>query len=364
MMGLNPFAAYGHHPFMGMPPRHQPIRTPPRRSPAPTPYALATAAVEPHVKLSETSDHYRADVTAPDGFELGNVRASREDVATLVVQGMIAKENRGLHQYATRRRAGVYSAPDEEALVGVVPAGTRVEGGAPTRSGWIALDDDEMWMIDDGALALVGRPEPSRPRAFAKRLSLPADAEVHHARAEDREDGGLSIIVPRMHRQAPAARQVPVNVKRTPPPQPAPAARVNKKPTAAAAAPAAPAPTMSAAAPKPAAAVASTKDMNAEEYKQAHKQRAASRRRDFAAELAELHGIAYEGPVLEECQASSRNVQSPTESVEEWVATADGGFTPGRARAAMNGVSLSKTDVESAQQAADDEDEELSYWGF
>merc|ERR1719502_2293636 len=72
-------------------------------------------------------------------------------------------------------------------------------------------------MLDDGSLALVSRPAPpARPSAFAKRLSVPADADLRRESTQPLgEDGGLVVTVPRLRRQ-PARQQVPM------PPRPVP----------------------------------------------------------------------------------------------------------------------------------------------
>ena len=77
-------------------------------------------------------------------------------------------------------------------------AGERLSGGAPTRTGWIELDDDESWILDDGTIALVGRPSPTRPSGFAKKVSLPSDAMLRRATSEPLGNGGLLVTVPRV----------------------------------------------------------------------------------------------------------------------------------------------------------------------
>lgn len=317
----------------------------------------AHARLEPHIDVSEKADHYLARIAAPEDHALDDVRAVLDN-GELLLQGALVKEREAEYEYMTRRRAGVFSEPHQQALVGVLPAGQHVMGNAPTNSGWIALDDDETWMLDDGSLALVGRPTPSRPIAFAKRVPLPADAELRHARSQPDGRGGLLVTVPRsLRRHAPAARRhVPVNTKRSPAPQPQPAS-TTKKPMGTTSIPSHP-PAKPEGTSKPAPTKSSTKDVSAEEYKQTHKRKAAERRRDLAEELAELHGIEYQGPVLVECDASSRNVQSPTESVEEWVATSSGGFARGHGDDSAVGMA-----VQLEQESVEEEDE-LSYWGF
>ena len=64
--------------------------------------------------------------------------------------------------------------------------------------------------------------------------------------------------------------------------------------------------------------------------------------------------------MLSEVTASSRNVQSPTEFVEEWVATSDGGFVRGDDR---NARPATKRGFVPARGDAEEENE-LAFWGF
>lgn len=364
MMHMHPFdsmfgVGHPYYPHAGM---TRPVREPPRASREHRPQrAQRQAPAEPLISLTKKADEYQATVSAPAGCSMDELRAVLEEGELVLMGDMLACEH---HQYFTRRRAGVYAEPNKQALVGVLPAGERLMGHAPTRHGWIELDDNEHWILDDGSVALVDRPAP--PTSFAKRVSLPSDAALRHARSRPDGRGGLIVTVPRVrHSEAAGARAVPVNVKRTPAPQQA-AAAAAKKPAAAPAS-GAPAP---AARPAPAAAKG---DVCAAEYKAAHKRRAAERR-GLAEELAVLQGVEYDGPVLAECDAHARNVQSPTESVEEWVATSDGGFVRGEGlvaevmreldneRAAKKRAKSPLRTVSSEQGC--DGDDDLTYWGF
>ena len=63
---------------------------------------------------------------------------------------------------------------------------------------------------------------------------------------------------------------------------------------------------------------------------------------------------------------SPRNVQSPTEPIEEWAATADGGFARGsegrKGRERARQVAAGAGDEASAAGGGDEE--ALSFWGF
>lgn len=328
MLGLSPFDMQS--PFY-----QQPIRAPPSRQESfyvdlQRPRA---ESVEPSVRKETLPDAYIIALTAPnETCTIADGRAVLEDDG-IVLKGTLVQEDSG-YEYVSRRRTGVYAEPDQRALVGMIPSGLRFEGGAPTGSGWIALNDDESWVFDDGSLALVRQPNPHPPSAFAKKLTLPADAVLRRATAQRKLHGGVLVTVPRV-RRAPAAQPhpMPVPIKSSPP---APCTVPNR-----ASAPSQP------PAAKPPASTGPPPGVSADEYKQAHKRHVAARRASSAAStstggsgseaaleaLRALHGDAsHAGPVLIECPASEageRNVQSPTEAMEEWVAIADGGFMRG-----------------------------------
>lgn len=380
-MLLHPLDAFGYEHRAPM--RRHAHASPPGRAPSP-------ATENPCVTLDESAAAYIVTLSAPDDWTLEGERAAlSDDGRALVLQGTMKKRS-DLNQYQTRRRAGVYSAPSSRALVGVLPPGERVNGGAPTSGGWIALDDDESWMLDDGSLAYVGRVDDAcRPAPFAKRVALPADADLRRATSKPRrhEGGGLTISVPRIARQPakPQPRQIPINVK------PAYSRAAPGAPVSAAARPAArpsyapPAPVRQnatrSAPPKHAAATAPAhpRSVSADEFKQQHKRQAAERRAGMRDALSALHGEGYEGPVLTECTASdvsSRNVQSPTEHVEDWVALTDGRFVKADdeqlvaeakrdAERQMSTRAAGAVEVDGGSDStSDDEEEELSYWGF
>lgn len=296
------------------------------------------------------------------------------DDGQLVLEGQLVKKTDGAYQYQTRRRSGVYSRPSQHALVGVLPPGQVVRGGSPSSEGWIALDDDDdAWMLDDGTLALISRPAPSRPQPFAKRVALPADSEPRRGTSRPLDgrgdDGGLLISVPRT-RLTPVPRPEPVNVKRRPPAQ-----QQHHQPRAAA--PPKPSAKPSAkTSPKPSAST-HTNDVSAEEYKRQHKRQTAERRGMHDALRSLLADNA--GALLVECDAadvSVRNVQSPSEQVEEWVAASNGSFMRRGEddddmvmRACEGAQADHDQSCAQAKPAHNEEDwddmaDELAYWGF
>ena len=390
MLGINPYESMFHrHTYPNV------MREPPRRS-------QATSSVEPQLHTETHDDSFVISVTAPNSdYTMNDARATLA-ADGIVVQGSVVKKSDGGYEYVTRRRTGVYTEPHEDCLAGVIPAGQRLSGGAPTRTGWIALDDDESWILDDGTIALVGRPSPTRPSGFAKKVSLPSDAMLRRATSEPLGNGGLLVTVPRVPRQSvERSRQVPIPVKHAAPQQPAsrmaPKKAAHQTPSQS--------PTTSTSTSKPSSRPSSTpsgtsassapKNVSADEYKQVHKRQAAERRAaststseggDSALDaLRALNGDECTGPVLIEVDISERNVQSPTERVEQWVAVADGSFVRGEGMVAevMKEIASEKSIKRVRGQAAagagatdalvetttsdDDEagcDEELSYWGF
>jgi hypothetical protein len=369
---------YPHHDTRFFDPRST-IRAPPRPQVA---SSRSTPTVSPHVSLTTAAEQHEVTLSPPDdSYKIVDAQASLgDDARSIVLEGSLLKKADGAYQYQTRRRAGVYSRPSQHALAGVLPPGKVVRGGAPTSEGWIALDEEEgAWMLDDGTLALVGRPAPSRPQPFAKHVALPADSEPRRATSRplgrNRGDGGLIVSVPRT-RRTPAPRPVPVNVHRRPPAQQQhnqPPATAPPKPSAKPAAK--PAAKQSA---RPATA-AHANDVSAEEYKRQHKRQAAERRGMHDA-LRTLLGDEA-GALLVECDAddvSARNVQSPSEQVEEWVAATDGGFVRAddddvvmcvweeahadTGKSSAQGKTAHNAD--GAEEEWDDMADDLAYWGF
>lgn len=307
-------------------------RSPARRASEPTP------APTPRVTTAEAADKYSITLAPPTqaGWTLEDAHATLTD-GRLCLLGTLV-QNRV--EYVTRRRAGVYHVPSTHGLVGVLPPGQIVSGGLPTRSGWIALDDDESWMLDDGSLAVVT--QPGRARPFAKTVALPADADLRHATSERLSPGGLLVDVPRLRppreaakpwRAAPGASRPPARAEEgasvaQPPNQPPP--KMKKAPPRATAAH---------------EAATSRKASRANEQAgRADEKRHAAAPRGMNEALHAALGGAGDGPVLAEVDAPcEEHVQSPREEEEEeeWLATADGGF------------------VRSAHG-----DGELAYWGF
>lgn len=348
---------------MRQPPRHIPVR---RRD----------AELAPRITTEEAQDAYLVRLLPPAGGTLQHARVVLADDDQLEFEGHLVVTNDEF-AYVTRRRAGVYSEPSVHALVAHCPAGHEFSGSAPTRDeGWIMISRDQ-WMRDDGSVALLGRQAaPSRPHPFARlRWAPPADALLSDASSTPLRDGsgGLVVSVPRARRRpaAPPPRKVPIShaqQRRAPPPAQVRSApsktTVQGKPAPSAA---------------PATAPAHGTGMGADEYRQRHKQRAAERRAGIDSLVAESTSAAG-GPVLcevPEREVSPRNVQSPSEEVEEWEATTDGGFVRGDVLAGENATHAHGCAANAPKrpragpfkpvferETSSSSEEELSYWGF
>ncbi len=349
MMHSMPFAF--NEPF-GMP-RRTHVHAPPR-TPSPPPEA------EPRIEVDERRDAYFISCEAPPDWK-ANADARIEASGHLLLEGSLHPEKPvGFYSYETRDRAGLFSQPSHRALQGVIPPGRLLRGSAPSRQGWIALDDDESFVLDDGSLELVGRPRVPRPVPFRKRVTLPSDADVQKATSKSLGRGdGLLITVPRVVRRR---QPVPINTNRAerpkpaapspPPPSPVSSAPRTRKSASA---------YKEARAPAPPTAAAKKKDVSADDYKAQHKKQAAARRAAAeqlsSADALRSLQVTTDGPVLAECDsADEQNVQSPREEVEEWVAKADGTF----ARSDDSDSEEEDPWVKDAKM----KDEDLAYYGF
>lgn len=186
---------HGLHPFDGAfgTPRHA------RRPPAPP-------KPQPHIDMrARDRSEYLIDVSAPAGFDLNRPRASKKNNA-LLLEGSLVESSLNMREYVTRSRAGIYDEPSTSALVAFVPAGQLVRGSLPSSRGWIALDDDVTWMLDDGSLAFAEPAMAMEPVEFARKLEMPEDADLDSATTlKSGKQGRLTIRVPRR----PPAKQQP-----------------------------------------------------------------------------------------------------------------------------------------------------------
>lgn len=163
MLGLHPFDA------------HMPRRA---RAPASTPRSSA------HVTLS-SSDVHEVSVAPPTGFAIIDGSASPLGDGSILVEGKLqhAHSDNMIDYVIRSSRAAIYAHPSRASLVGYVQPGTIVRGSPPSHGGWIALDDDECFMLDDGSLAARTRPSAATP--FQQRVNLPADACLSKATMHD-----------------------------------------------------------------------------------------------------------------------------------------------------------------------------------
>lgn len=248
------------------------------------------------------------------------------------VRGGVRIDGQDLYTYAVRRSAPVFSEPSTSAFLGHLRAGICIKGSPPSSQGWIALSDDETWVLDDGrSLALIERPQPLAN--FARRLGpLPEDALLEHATVEEMSRGGILITVPR--RTRPTSQPQPRAVPKAAPPRPrsastdAPPRRAPYKPVTP------PPPPARETQEETARGDAGLEAL--EKALRAPKPAATSGHppptppaKEVASGLhSSHHGLSSEDPILVEVAASVHNVSSPTEAVESWFATDDGGFVP------------------------------------
>ena len=190
-----------------------------------------------------------------------------------------------------------------------------MRGSAPSRHGWIGLEsdgdeDEPLYLRDDGGLVLIQRPTRPQPQPFARHLNLPADAVLDRASCSRmRGCDGYEVTVPRRRRPQthPMAWQPAATATS------APKAQANEHKTK-----------RHQASPPP-------KGMNAD--KENRTARPSTTSREAAGGSRDVLRNTLE-PVLQECSASPENVSTPSETVQHWVATANGGFVKAAAAGA------------------------------
>jgi len=355
MLGMSPFDI-SYSPFSSSAPRRRsraPMRAAPRVAPR----------VAPHIDMRTDDDKYIVTLSAPKGHSLVEPSASPIDAHSILLEGSIGLDQRSnVYEYVSRTR------------------------------GWIAIDDDESWVCDDGSLALSYEPSTPSTHAFAKRVALPKDADLSRAtmrrrgggrsdegaqqrfsvvyngprvairaamhtgaailgclsrgdvvegcideadrnwvRLTDRSAGFVMIQHPQFGQLlAPAAPArvssesesgIIVHVPRRPRPQPT-------KQTGPTPHPSASVPSRRAA-PKAHSSPVRVRP-SAVEARQPTKRQAVK-------EAGGMHDVLGDSPsaaVLHECASSTANVQSPLETIEDWVAIEGGGFAPTASRGA------------------------------
>jgi len=163
-MGMNPFATHNNMPFAQ-----------PRRD------LHHTARVDPIITTATRDNEYCVTVKPPPAHTLTNPAASPLDARSIRIEGRLTPKAPTQCDYVTRARTAVYAEPSRAAMIGYVPAGTVIRGSAPSNRGWIALDDDESYVLDDGSLALQRGAPHGHGVDFAKRVQLPDDALLSRA---------------------------------------------------------------------------------------------------------------------------------------------------------------------------------------
>ena len=188
----------------------------------------SAASVEPHIKLEQSRDEYLVSLQAA-GFEVDNVQASveRDGHRRLTLTGLL----RSLPQpfkYFVQHPTAVYSAPQGRRL-GFLQAGMVLRGGPPLHGGWIAVEDEDedLWVLDDGSLALASAGRQAQAHNFCKHIALPADAAIDRATRQELQNGSVVVIVPRRRASVrpeapPPTRTAPASVQKPTPPKPSP----------------------------------------------------------------------------------------------------------------------------------------------
>ena len=105
------------------------------------PLATRSERIDPTVKVLTHEYSYTITVSAPSGFELGEVKGSALDQCSLVVVGSLV-EPATTYEYVSKCQARVYGSPHGRCLLGVLPAGTvyfeaghrRTADGSPWRT--------------------------------------------------------------------------------------------------------------------------------------------------------------------------------------------------------------------------------------
>lgn len=156
LFGQSPFAATGHT----------------RMPTAPQP-----RVVEPVIEVHKRSGETLISIRAPEGFLISKQAASA-DKGRVAIEGVISPVPSRTRDYIVTRRTGIFAQPSRTALVGHIPAGNVIRGSAPSNAGWIALDDDESFVLDDGSL--VAR-APSASFPFSKLVDVGRDADLSAA---------------------------------------------------------------------------------------------------------------------------------------------------------------------------------------
>jgi len=257
----------------------------------------------------------------------------------------------------------------------VFPAGTCVRGGPPSHTGWIELEDEEGWALDDGSWALRVAGRPAEATRFRKTIAVPSEAVLSRA-TKQQVEGELIVRVPRRAnvscQQQGERSEVPVSVKAAaaaPPPTPtsppltkealfeiqhecmaddlditpemlrwteAEVRRFfesggNDVPTRAEAAPpirSVPSAAQQSPPHKPPPAKRAAPSPAAASPENAKSKASVGRSRRGGSEGANQYDklLPTEEPVLMECSISTANVQLPAERSQEWEATKNGGF--------------------------------------
>lgn len=281
-------------------------RFPRQRLPASPKPTHMKSALEPSIEKASTSGSYRVTLTAPGEAQLIRPSASIIGANTILLEGALQPTPREVYVYRAVRRAGLYNEPSTSALIDVLHPGSCIRGSAPSANGWIAVlgddfDEDSLYLLDDGALELVRRPERPQPVRFSRRVEMPADAVASRATCATLGDAqGFAVTVPRIQ---PTSKSPPSGNASQP--------RKASSQTRATARP------RTAPSPMP---------VGSESADTARPSRPKQKARPCESAGGSRDVLTTSEPVLVEVASSPDNVRKPPETVQHWIAVSGGGF--------------------------------------
>lgn len=139
--------------------------------------------------------HLTVTVEAPGNAELLGPRA-RVNRGRLLLEGTVSHFSQ-FQEYEVFDYTSVFSEPCRHPRLrsGVLRPGAVVRGGMPTSEGWVALDDDESWIHDDGQIRRL--PGQAEQRLFSHVIDLPTGCFIEGAKVETRKNA-IIVMVPHM----------------------------------------------------------------------------------------------------------------------------------------------------------------------
>jgi len=185
---------------------------------APTTAMSDTPTVSVHTEMTETGMIVRVKASTMWPGARASLAASASidgSASALRVDGVVSTRLDHM-TYLVRRPTPLYSEAAFQDQVGMLQAGTLVQGGFPSSEGWIALDDDESWLFMDGRVELL-EPFAETSRPFVRLIPLPSGLDLSLAAVQEASDS-LIITVPSANQAPNLTAPVPVDVAVPSPP--------------------------------------------------------------------------------------------------------------------------------------------------